>query len=53
MPPSTLSSLWRYPVKSMAGAELEAVDVTVRGLVGDRPTPWWMPGVEKSEAPRA
>jgi uncharacterized protein YcbX len=32
----TLESLWRYPVKSMAGEELEAVDVTPRGLAGDR-----------------
>jgi len=29
-------SLWRYPVKSMAGEELEAVEVTARGLNGDR-----------------
>lgn len=32
----TLRSLWRYPVKSMAGEELDAVDVTPRGLTGDR-----------------
>lgn len=29
-------SLWRYPVKSMMGEELNAADVTPRGLVGDR-----------------
>ena len=29
-------SLWRYPVKSMMGEELNATDVTVRGLFGDR-----------------
>lgn len=29
-------SLWRYPVKSMMGEELNAVDVTERGLLGDR-----------------
>lgn len=29
-------SLWRYPVKSMAGEELDAVEVTARGLTGDR-----------------
>jgi uncharacterized protein YcbX len=34
--PYTLQSLWRYPVKSMAGEELAAVDVTPRGLTGDR-----------------
>ncbi len=32
----TISSLWRYPVKSMAGEELKTVDVTARGLRGDR-----------------
>lgn len=29
-------SLWRYPVKSMMGEELNATDVTQRGLLGDR-----------------
>jgi uncharacterized protein len=29
-------SLWRYPVKSMMGEELNATEVTDRGLVGDR-----------------
>jgi uncharacterized protein YcbX len=28
--------LWRYPVKSMMGEDLNAVEVTDRGLVGDR-----------------
>src|SRR5437870_6481687 len=28
--------LWRYPVKSMMGEELNATEVTDRGLVGDR-----------------
>lgn len=28
--------LWRYPVKSMLGEELNASEVTERGLVGDR-----------------
>jgi uncharacterized protein YcbX len=28
--------LWRYPVKSMMGEELNAADITDRGLVGDR-----------------
>lgn len=32
----TISSLWRYPVKSMAGEELNTVDVTASGLRGDR-----------------
>lgn len=29
-------ALWRYPVKSMLGEELNATEVTERGLVGDR-----------------
>ena len=28
--------LWRYPVKSMMGEELNAAEITERGLVGDR-----------------
>jgi hypothetical protein len=28
--------LWRYPVKSMMGEELNATEVTARGLVSDR-----------------
>jgi MOSC domain-containing protein len=29
-------SLWRYPIKSMMGEELNASEVTQRGLLGDR-----------------
>src|SRR5437867_12891096 len=29
-------SLWRYPVKSMMGEELNAADVMEHGLLGDR-----------------
>jgi MOSC N-terminal beta barrel domain len=29
-------ALWRYPVKSMAAEELEAVEVSWNGLAGDR-----------------
>ena len=32
----SVRSLWRYPVKSMAGEELDASEVTARGLLGDR-----------------
>src|SRR5437867_12060646 len=32
----SIGSLWRYPVKSMTGEELNAVEVTERGLRGDR-----------------
>src|SRR5882724_5272047 len=34
--PSSVVSLWRYPVKSMMGEELNATAVTERGLLGDR-----------------
>src|SRR5437660_10108578 len=33
---SSVVSLWRYPVKSMMGEELNAAEVTERGRVGDR-----------------
>src|SRR5438105_14270999 len=32
----TVVSLWRYPVKSMMGEELNAAEVTELGLLGDR-----------------
>src|ERR1700704_5625590 len=31
-----VASIWRYPVKSMMGEELNATEVTERGLFGDR-----------------
>ena len=31
-----VAALWRYPVKSMAGEELDSCEVTPRGLLGDR-----------------
>lgn len=31
-----VSALWRYPVKSMAGQQLDAVNVTWQGFAGDR-----------------
>jgi uncharacterized protein YcbX len=34
--PGSVVSLFRYPVKSMMGEELNATDVTERGLLGDR-----------------
>ena len=34
--PGSVVGLWRYPVKSMMGEELNAAEVTERGLVGDR-----------------
>jgi uncharacterized protein len=35
-PAGSVLSLWRYPVKSMLGEELNASAVTERGLLGDR-----------------
>ena len=32
----SVGSLWRYPIKSMMGEELNAIAVTERGLLGDR-----------------
>ena len=32
----SVGALWRYPVKSMLGEELNAAEVTPRGLLGDR-----------------
>jgi uncharacterized protein YcbX len=34
--PTSVVALWRYPVKSMMGEELNATEVTERGLLGDR-----------------
>ena len=34
--PASIVSLWRYPVKSMLGEELNAADVTKGGLIADR-----------------
>lgn len=36
MPDNTVLSLWRYPVKSMQGEEINSSFVTERGLFGDR-----------------
>ena len=32
----SVASLWRYPVKSMLGEDLSAIEVMERGLLGDR-----------------
>src|SRR5439155_8556402 len=32
----SVASLWRYPIKSMLGEELSAIELTERGLLGDR-----------------
>jgi uncharacterized protein len=35
-PVGTVEALWRFPVKSMLGEELDAADLSQRGVVGDR-----------------
>ena len=35
-PVGTIRALWRFPVKSMLGEELDAADLGERGIVGDR-----------------
>ena len=35
-PVGTIRALWRFPVKSMLGEELETADLSVGGLAGDR-----------------
>ncbi len=36
IPLGSIAALWRYPVKSMRGEELDVAEVTERGLLGDR-----------------
>lgn len=33
---ATITELWRFPVKSMQGERVDAVDITARGIAGDR-----------------
>lgn len=35
-PVGTIAGLWRFPVKSMLGEQLDSVDVTEGGIAGDR-----------------
>lgn len=35
-PLGVVSSLWRYPVKSMLGEQIDVADVDSLGLLGDR-----------------
>jgi uncharacterized protein len=35
-PVGTIRTLWRFPVKSMVGEELDAVDLSEDGIIGDR-----------------
>jgi uncharacterized protein len=46
-----VAALWRYPVKSMAAEDLEAVDVSWHGLAGDRRWAFIRAGKERSGFP--
>jgi len=37
----TVASLWRYPVKSMLGEQIESTEVISKGLLGDRAFALW------------
>jgi len=45
----TVASLWRYPVKSMMGEELNASEITERDLLGDR----WYALIDSSDGKTA
>jgi uncharacterized protein len=46
-----VAGLWRYPVKSMAGESLDAVDVSWHGLAGDRRWAFIQEGMPRSGFP--
>jgi uncharacterized protein YcbX len=46
-----VAGLWRYPVKSMAAEELDAVEVSWQGLAGDRRWAFIRAGQERSGFP--
>jgi uncharacterized protein YcbX len=46
-----VAELWRYPVKSMAGEQLRAADVSWHGVAGDRRWAFIRPGLTKSDFP--
>ena len=46
-----MAGVWRYPVKSMAAQELEAVEVSWHGLAGDRRWAFVRGGLERSGFP--
>jgi len=46
-----VAGVWRYPVKSMAAQELEAVEVSWHGLAGDRRWAFVRGGLERSGFP--
>jgi uncharacterized protein YcbX len=46
-----VAAIWRYPVKSMAAEALEAADVGLAGIAGDRRWAFIRPGLERSDFP--
>lgn len=46
-----VASVWRFPVKSMAGERLDAADVSWHGLAGDRRWAFVRDGLERSGFP--
>jgi uncharacterized protein len=46
-----VAALWRYPVKSMGAERLEEVEVSFRGLAGDRRWAFVRAGIERSGFP--
>jgi uncharacterized protein YcbX len=47
----TVTELWRYPVKSMAGERLDAAEISWHGVAGDRRWAFVRPGLERSNFP--
>ena len=45
-------SLWRYPVKSMMGEELNATEVTERDCLEIVRTRWWTAPMRRSRPPK-
>ena len=46
-----LIAIWRFPVKSMAGEQLDAAEVSWHGITGDRRWAFIQPGMERSNFP--
>lgn len=46
-----LVAIWRYPVKSMAGEQLDSAEVFWHGITGDRRWAFIQPGLERSNFP--
>jgi MOSC domain-containing protein len=47
----TLIAIWRFPVKSMAGEQLDGAEISWHGITGDRRWAFIQPGLERSNFP--